>query len=1433
MFDLIVRIVVRKVILASAILFFVSCLSDWGFGNGDVDLKKATWLVAEKVPLVVDKGGVPVGNGGTVTPVNNLFNQPLGAKIPVSAFSGAIDSTGTTIVNDFDGDGILNSNETTTNVWVADYPEINAKVAPPVTMKIEILNETSGEVSDVVSEIHADDIENTKNIGTEKIHQKEINLRTVQFQDSYSISGGSSNSSGFNIGGSPAQAATAGSGLNYGQTNSNSWQGALGQTVTKWATRPFKNNIDRDASSLKSDSTGKNSRNYRTDKRQKTSTSTTIKPNAGYVRAALYITNESVNMPVKLTNILCSLMFENAAGDLIPVESFRLRNDDFSLFEVSVYGGSEFGPYVVELTGLNRVEIEQAITAGYNPKIFIVDYEMSHVPNSNYASSLLNFTGSNLKIIEENAKSRTALLKIFGQGIREMYRIAAFEATGGSSDPCATTNISYLSPGITFENATKRLNCAQPVNGSNMEIIFDNYVLDFSEIAPKLGDSKVFIRTVKSVAGKVSTIPCDYSTKIGSDGQQRTACIQKPLSQWSDTEKANAGIWVVFSKGKYYDPTAYVKNGSNKIIFDPTEPIGAVVLQGANSKIWAGDYFDIAYYSIADYLAQMEAFGKNPLENGEVFSMNTKWDKAILGNSPYDPDINSIYLGEASFGERIELTLSLKKTQFLNPSFGSPALSGNFQYFTDFRYSPTVSTKRFSMEEATDFEISFGFSGLRTDWFHIVKDLTPGNTDKIQDCGSYPDYQNQVFVRCIQLPSTHPLYDITKTPLKVFMRPSYNSAYRNTVWPLGYQNVRKLRSELAVPAKVGDTSLIIAKAFGNIQQGDTIYIEGDNTGYTVSNPATGPDANGFLTVPISNAVAMAAVRTTTVYIPGSLSAPEIQLAIDNNFVADWNAQYATTPTSYTTDQFVPLVTSSSLSCSTNLFHPYGCLGLPVDYNAINWMGSYNKGATTWNSWSDGGNFAGFLASGLPSKVTNTSRLYRFEPVGTGDTVFMNPGSPVTLTNPVTLVEGDNGFIIWKQGTVLKGRFFTVSTGGLVGSELTLNTQPIAQDFVAKVKNGKATIAWENSNQIYIRFWDMNTKLAIGTENLVTTRSYATTEFNENNLNIDLAVSDTRSLVVWNASNSDCGASCGLHVVGGKLYQNSDGTNVNTASTLYSYTINGSYGRMQVAADATGDSAVIASVTTGNNEGTRIHTMTYQMNTATKGSLVPVDNGSLGAKKISVKASNGNAFIAYSFADTSLYLKCYNATTGALVGSRVTLSTGQTIGNFKMAASGDTGIITYLAGNRVKLNRASFASGALTTAATLLMDSSTTATSKLIGSIEINGNNVVTVWEHDEASLRTVRGRVANISSFDLVGSGEFFLSTTNAGNQTGPIVQVYSGNALAIWLSPDIGLTENWAKFRSYSFNLASPGSIQYGLNNFFVAPLIERDYTVKGKILF
>ena len=233
---------------------------------------------------------------------------------------------------------------------------------------------------------------------------------------------------------------------------------------------------------LKANAAARKARKFRQENNERNKDTTTIAADAGFARAALYIRNYSVNMPVNLSNILCSLLFETPQGEIIPVQSFRLRNDDFSIFEIDIYGGSEFGPYVIELTGLNRVEIENAIARGYTPKIFIVDYDMRHVADSNYKAALgqaNSFMGENLKIVEENAKGRTALVKIIGPQRRDMFRVVAFdvELSPADADPCNLNNIAdngTVSPGLTLEKALERIACS----GDTFE--FENYVFDFT-----------------------------------------------------------------------------------------------------------------------------------------------------------------------------------------------------------------------------------------------------------------------------------------------------------------------------------------------------------------------------------------------------------------------------------------------------------------------------------------------------------------------------------------------------------------------------------------------------------------------------------------------------------------------------------------------------------------------------------------------------------------------------------------------------------------------------------------------------------------------------------------------------------------------------------------------------------------------------------------
>ncbi|EKQ35922.1 hypothetical protein LEP1GSC025_4827, partial [Leptospira interrogans str. 2002000621] len=72
-------------------------------------------------------------------------------------------------------------------------------------------------------------------------------------------------------------------------------------------------------------------------------------------------------------------------------------------------------------------------------------------------------------------------------------------------------------------------------------------------------------------------------------------------------------------------------------------------------------------------------------------------------------------------------------------------------------------------------------------------------------------------------------------------------------------------------------------------------------------------------------------------------------------------------------------------------------------------------------------------------------------------------------------------------------------------------------------------------------------------------------------------------------------------------------------------------------------------------------------------------------------------------------------------------------------------------------------------------------------------------------------------------------STTNEGLQYTPWPVASNGLAFVAWLSQD----KTQQRIRGAKVDLANPGSLKYGLNNFFVSPLIERDYTIRAKIKY
>ncbi|MEI7012420.1 LIC12048 family lipoprotein [Leptospira licerasiae] len=1423
MFDLIVRIVVRKVIIASAILFFVSCLSDWGFGDGNVDLKKATWLVAEKVPLVVDKGGVPVGNGGTVTPVNNLFNLKPGTKVSAQALGGTIDPTGTTIVNDFDGDGILNANETTTNVWVADYPDVDTVIAPPITLKIAILKSSTGESDEIVSEINSDDLESTTSSGSETLQQFETINKTVQFQDQYKNETEHSQANSFE---NVVNNVVSGSSSNSSNKSTNSWSDRVLSegTTTKWADKPFLNNIDRNATTTKSDSSGKNARKYRAEKSSKVNETSKVESNAGYVRAALYIKNRSVNMPVKLTNILCTLMFEDGSGNLIPVQSFRLRNDDYSLFQVEVYGGNEFGPYVVELNNLNTAEIERAINSGFTPKIYIVDYTMTHVADSNYKSALLNFSGDNLKIVEENSKGRTSLIKFYGPNLREKYRVAAFDDLS-SADPCITTTASTLSPGVTLKKALERISCS----GNKVE--FQDYVIDFSELAPALNESKIHVKAIKSFAGIESKLPCDDGTFTGSDGVVRTACIQKPTSSWNDTEKSTAGVWAIFSKAKYFSYTDYWVDGTNIRIFNPTDPKKVQMVKGVDSIIWAGDVYDIVYISAKDLLNKVvdPTYSSSPIANGEdKFSLNTLWDLKQLGDHPYDPDTNAKNVGKVGFGEKLVFEIKLDKTKYLNPNFGIPENGGTYQIYTNFSYNPTVSTSRFYLDQTLDFEVSLGAGGTRTDWVHIIKDTNVTDPKKIRrvwiDNSGYTD---QTFRICLQMPSVSDVVNVENSLVNVYIRPALNSAYRSTIWPLSYTDVKKMRANLDVTTKIGDTTIYLANVNGNIEQNDSIYIAGDPNVYVVAAPPTitplAPE--GSFTVVLQSGIQKVSAKATLTTIPGTLTAPDVRLIEDNSFVSTWNAQ---TPASdYNLRQYLPLVNGGATDCSgANQFHPFGCLGFTPDYHAINWMGSYNKGVPFWNSWTDAGGFFSFLSGGSFSIGTNGNSL-RAASIASDNILSDSVGGDVPYGEPVSVSSGDAMMVFWKQDTAILGKAVKITDPGTpVLNQFTLATSVgAATELTAKLDStsGKVTIIWENGLDIYIAIRNFADGAIILAPTKIVTRTSGS--------RIGLAVGINRALVTW-ADIVPLPLSLeSARSVKGKIYDATNGTVA--VNTFNIFTVN-SWNNWGYEADADGNGGQYALVSRHwtDYSGNQSNVVNHSINLST-GAIV--NSVTLGANSIvaidgvNVTAGTNYGFVIYKGSNGTWYGRSINMTTGLAVNSN-NLTIVANPAFIRINAIGDYAYIQYSINGELQVKVVNLALNNFQYGNALTLSSMQAGAVQRSSKVVISSDGVLfSAWEHKDGTKKTIRGRTFTFSPWAVKGSSEFFLSTKNEGPQTGlPEVGVYLTRALPVWRSEDI-LTDT---IRRFNLDLISPGSLQYGLNNFFIAPLIERDYSIKVQLV-
>ncbi len=1402
----------RLASLLALSVFAIQCASQKPDRSHDVDLATATVLIAQ--PAATPASAVPPKNGtggpsGPVGPTNpelipELFNLPPGNFVALGSM-GTIDPVGTSLNQDFDGDGINNADETTSNIWVADYPLVEATIATPVTMRVEILKDSTGSTSEIVSEINSNDMESNKNEGTEKVHQAEVNERTVQFQDSFSRSDeisiglSSSNSHSRELGGTiPIKGIPVG--INASGSDSRSTEKSFSQksgyseTTTKWKDVPFKNNIDRDARSIKSDEAARKARKYRTEKSGKVDSNSIVKPDAGRVRAALYIRNVTTNMPVRMTNILASLMFETPEGDLIPIQSFRLRNDDFSLFQIDVYGGTEFGPYVVDLSNLNTVEVENAIAKGYVPKIFLVDYELRHVPDSNYRSVLLNFSGDNLKIVEENAKGRSALIKWIGPGVREMYRVAAFDDNG--STICNASGITSVAPGVSLKKALQRIGC------SGVSIQFHDYVLDLSESVPGLVDNIAMVSGIKSFGGKETRIPCTDQTRTGSDGVQRTACVMKPLAQWTASEKENAGIWVVFTNGKYFTYSEFLLDGSgNEITFN--QPVAGEqpipVLKGVNGTIWVGDQYDLVYLSAVDLFGAEETYGTNPLETGGPFDLNTRWNKDTVGTSPFDPDVHAKYLGQAGLGDKIELVFNLKETRLLNPDFGPNVGDGTMsaQIYNQFAYDPMVTTERYNISEAIDFDMSLALGGNPTDWFNIMRGLgTDTDDDLPASCGQSLNFVAQTFTLCIRLPREHALVSAGDPLVHVYLRPALNNAYRETIWPTPHAQVKQFQGRVSESALTGNSTIKLSSAIGELFVGDSLVVPGESLPFTVTGASL---SAGVYTISLSTALTVDHATGEVAYVNGGLSEPLYGFFVLPTTWTDWNAAVSPTwQSDWSLSQNIPLPTADSSSCG--VFKPVKCLGYVADFLVGQWTGWNNEANPFWNDWADASNFDDFL------NVTQRRFLMSMEEISllmaqTAGNFTISARDVALFSTALTEIPGQQKAIsvyVPLSGSGIYARFVGINTANGIGPDIQISGVSSPQNVRVVATSDRALIVWgEGASTVKGRLIDVPSRTVVGSEFTITGISYP---------QLSVARYGNLALVVGQDP-----------LISGRVVDLSTGSLV---GGLISFTSSGfNFGNLRIT--QSGDRAMIVYPwTPALFDPSSLRARVFNFTTGTTvGSEINLGSISSAGISFAAAASGNHGIVGYS--DGATIAKVIDLNTN----SQLFSGTVEVAGTIKAthAANGKAIFVVANSGLRgrfLDLTAMNFAGDSFQISGGSPQD-------VFLG---LNGNHLLVHWIHYTVSPQYFSNhtQIVDWTTGNLIGS-QLLVDSTATSVMNSPMAAVGQGRALVAWLRGSIA--DNDLYGRVIPFPVDPNAAPTYGLNNFFTAPLIERTYEVRASI--
>ncbi|WP_236716503.1 LIC12048 family lipoprotein, partial [Leptospira interrogans] len=596
--------------------------------------------------------------------------------------------------------------------------------------------------------------------------------------------------------------------------------------------------------------------------------------------------------------------------------------------------------------------------------------------------------------------------------------------------------------------------------------------------------------------------------------------------------------------------------------------------------------------------------------------------------------------------------------------------------------------------------------------------------------------------------------------------------------------------------------------------------------------------------------------TTSMYVPGTLTSPDVRLSMDTGFTTDWNnfVNSSFNSTSFDQIQYKPFVSSGNVSCSSIPFHPGSCLGFTPELNSLNWMGIYNEGVALWNSWADGGDFSNFLYSGLVRLTAPSGKSYRLESTNTDFPISADVNAP-SLAYAAVVNHGDVALTVWRQGATLIGRYNQISTGQALGNPFNINSAASTGNYVLKAKNGKAVLVWNSGDNLYVSVRDLTNLSTIVSETFVGS-NMASQGFSGFSYTWDVVVGNNRAAIFWTQVSSSFTPDSGCGVFWfcpGTFVFNYQGVarwirldngtfqggNTNIVNFVYTKYFDMSsmpyyYDIPYLQAAANDNNQVVFGwvLVRQSSEDHTVYGSVYDMTT---GTIIGTDKTLLSESTrpvdtLQVAAATGRGMVLWRRNDGMILGRGIDTSNSNLLGnSNVEVESGG-VDSLKLNSFGDRGLFTYRKnGKDLFLKVLDLQAGQLLYPNALSLAQANVDSRNFVNSV-LAGNKILTTWDQVNGTRRTNWGRVSDISTFTVDGPKEFQISTTNEGVQYTPRAVVNdNGFGLVAWISQD----KTQQRIRGAKVDLANPGALKYGLNNFFVSPLIERDYTIRAKIKY